>query len=254
MSAKPDLAVVVTFHREGLLAPSTLGSIARALEKLREAGFSYEAIFTLDRADDLTRGIVENWNGIEARILSLDVGDLARARNVATSQARGQFIAFMDGDDLYMSTWLSEAMKLATVTPGRFVWRPETILSFERYGMIWRPVELKKSEAALGLSTQTLWPVCCVIERTLAAAIPYPPLDNEFPFEDWAWNIALVEAGVTNRIVPRTGYGYRVKRRGSLLAASLAWPKHRRPTKFFRRLLEARIGCKAAALTRASPN
>ena len=241
MSAKPDLSVIVTFHREGLLAHPTLVSIDRAIKRATRDGYTCEVIFTLDRPDDLTREIVGRWQAVGARAMKLDFGDLGRVRNAAINDACGKFVAIMDGDNLYMSNWLSSGLAMALAHPGRFAWRPELVLSFGRFASIWRPSEIDITAGALKLAAVNLWPACCIIGRELALSIPYPAIDNKNPFEDWAWNIALQEAGVMMRIVPGAGYAYRVKRQGSLLANSSNWPSGRVPTRFFRRLLEERI-------------
>ncbi len=239
---RPDLSVIVTFHREGLLAHPALVSIQRAIQRAGQAGFACEAILTLDRPDDLTREIVEGWKGFEARILTFQAGDVARVRNAAIAAAQGEFVAILDGDDLCGSEWLHTAIRHAHDNPGRSVWRPELVLQFERFGQIWAPRELDEQDETLKVADSGCWPAYCVIRRDLALEVPYPPIDGKFPFEDWAWSIAIVEAGIVNRIVPGTGLAYRGKRQGSIHQInSVKYPLGRQPTQYFRRLLEERI-------------
>lgn len=237
----PDLSIIVSFHCEGLHAHTTLVSIGRAIDKLTAAGFTFEAIFTLDRADALTREVVDGWRGFPAHRLELDAGDAARARNAGVAAASGDFVAIMDGDDLYMSNWLAEGLSFARAHPGRFAWRVEVSLHFERFGLIWFHRDLNAPFERLKLASHGCWSTPCILSRSLALETPYPPVDGRFPSEDWAWSIALADAGVTSCVVPGTAYAYRVKRKGSLFASYLNWPQTRQPTMFFRHLLEARI-------------
>ncbi len=245
----PDLSVIVTFHREGLLAHPTLVSIERALRVASDAGVACEVLFTLDLADGLTREIVERWRGLDLRTLNFSAGDVAVVRNAAIEAARGEFVAILDGDDLCGSNWLREGVRYARENPGRFVWRPEVVLHFDRFGLVWAPQELWGRYETLKVAYSGCWPVYSILRRDLALSVPFPPIEGRFPFEDWAWSIALLDAGIVNRIVPGTGLAYRGKRQGSIHQINTArFPEGRRPTRYFRKLLAWRIAAGKAGL------
>ena len=60
------------------------------------------------------------------RVLETSVHDLGLARNIGIAEARGQFVTFLDGDDLWGPSWIRKAHEAATqrfprdsVAPGR---------------------------------------------------------------------------------------------------------------------------------------
>ena len=111
----PHVTVVVNGHREGLIASPTLWSVDCAVEEATSHGLSVEIIAVLDRADALTKEIFDRWisRRSDARLLSVDHGDLGRSRNSGVEEATGKWVAFIDADDLWGRQWLSHAHKAA---------------------------------------------------------------------------------------------------------------------------------------------
>jgi hypothetical protein len=52
-----------------------------------------------------------------------------------------------------------------------------------------------------------------VASRALLLAVPYQKtdLENKIAYEDWAWNLAVVERGAVHKIVSGTGHAVRTK-------------------------------------------
>ena len=46
------LSIIITAHREGLVAHKTMKSVERAVKKIEEASIPYEVIVSIDRGDD----------------------------------------------------------------------------------------------------------------------------------------------------------------------------------------------------------
>ena len=64
------LSIIITAHREGLVAHKTMKSVERAVKKIEEASISYEVIVSIDRGDDQTIDYFNNYTGLPIHNLS----------------------------------------------------------------------------------------------------------------------------------------------------------------------------------------
>lgn len=102
MSAAADVSVVIPFHnREQYIDEAIQSVLAQTVKPL-------EIIVVNDASDKESRQRLDHWAGV-CRIIDLkkNVGPAA-ARNEGIRQAKGQFIAFLDDDDL----WLPQKLEL----------------------------------------------------------------------------------------------------------------------------------------------
>ena len=106
---KIDISAILIGHSEGwMLYPSILGML-RAIQRAENLQLSVEMIVILDRPDEITEEYAQANCPPDALIIHIDKGDLAEARNHAISRAKGDYIAFLDGDDLWSLNWLTDA-------------------------------------------------------------------------------------------------------------------------------------------------
>src|SRR5262249_6352570 len=125
-----DVTVAVNAHQEGLVAQPSLRSVSRAKAHAREQGINVEVVVVLDKADSLTKGIVERWEESNVHVLNVAHGDLGLSRNDAVIAAAGEWVAFIDADDLWCETWLSYAVAAARRDAREIVWHPEVCVFF----------------------------------------------------------------------------------------------------------------------------
>jgi glycosyltransferase involved in cell wall biosynthesis len=213
---KARITVAVTAHREGLVAHPSLLSLSRAKSHAEGHGYEVETIVVLDQADAVTAEVVEEWRrgetGIE--IVHVDNADPGLSRNDAVARASGEWIAFLDADDLWCETWLTHALQAAQSDQREVVWHPELMVYFGARACLFRHIDMESPEfqpSALLITNH--WSSLCVARRELALAVPYQrtDLDNKIGYEDWAWNLAVVERGAIHKIVPGTGHAVRTK-------------------------------------------
>jgi glycosyltransferase involved in cell wall biosynthesis len=221
-----EISIVINAHREGdLLAPSLESALAAA-DLAAEHGIATETIVVLDRPDDTTREIVERHQRRPAlRPDVIDIGDLGGARNHGVTLARGRYVAFLDGDDLWGDAWLVHACRAAREATRPTIWHPEANLIF---GDENPHVFLHRDMEDLGFEQDWLrvanyWTALSFAELTIYSAFPYPSnrLAEGFGYEDWSWNISTIAAGITHRTVEGTIHCVRRKPGGSLLASTV---------------------------------
>lgn len=110
--SKPLVSIIVPAHnREDL--------IAETLESVRQQTFqNWECIIVDDHSTDGTPDIAAHFAKMDNRFVPVLLPDPKRyanvARNYGVSLARGEFINFLDHDDLFSPTKLQEQMRVIT--------------------------------------------------------------------------------------------------------------------------------------------
>lgn len=111
-----DITVAVcTYNRQALLR-NALDSL---IEQKTEDRFNYEIVVIDDGSTDDTKNVVAEIaqkSSVPVRYFYETGVGIARARNKSTYEARGQWIAFFDDDQLAEANWLIELFKTAQQT------------------------------------------------------------------------------------------------------------------------------------------
>lgn len=222
--AQPQLSVVVTAHREGILAHRTLRSVQRSVADARGRGVTTEVVCVLDRADARTREFFEHAAASRTyfdqagavTVVHVDHGDPGSARNAGVEAAHGAYIALVDSDNLLSRTWLSGAVGALERSGGRCVVHPEYLVTFEGQHVIWPQIptdDLRFDPRSF--YSFNYWDTVCVTTRDLLSEFPLTSSGAAYGPEDWHWNTLTIAAGIEHRVAPGTALFYRVKRGGS---------------------------------------
>ncbi len=98
---KPSLSVVVPCRNSESTIAGTLASLAaQSLPDL-------EIVVVDDGSEDATREVVEGLDVTGLRLLSHDPRGVCAARNAGAELAGGEFLAFLDSDDVALEGWAS---------------------------------------------------------------------------------------------------------------------------------------------------
>ncbi len=220
-----DISVIINLHREGRLCRPSIDSALAAVKRVNARGVSCEIVAVLDRGDAETARALDPYRGA-LRVETCDYGDLGLARNFGVERAVGERLGFLDGDDLMGEAWLDVAAFALDDREGRdIVVHPRMNCVFGRDGepVLWLHPDMETDDIDLThLRAANLWTALSFGRAELYRRFPYRAnrIAEGFGFEDWAWNLETVSAGVTHIAPEGTIHFIRRKASGSLLAAS----------------------------------
>ncbi|QIL89355.1 glycosyltransferase [Microbulbifer sp. SH-1] len=232
------ISVVVTFHNERTLAQITLNSILRCRKYCEKFEEPVQLVVVLDSVDAMTKKIVESHPCVRPNdvLLNVNYGDLGFSRNRGISAADGEFVAILDGDDLYSENWLYAAKELIKRKGKHIVCHPEIVVNFGKYNSYaW---QIDQEDAGFdpdGLLLSNYWTSWVVAHKEVFASIEYAESNHRqqgFGHEDWHWNCCTIKAGYIHKVVPQTSGFYR-RKHSSLLSEQLQNRVYIRKTNFF---------------------
>lgn len=107
MDKNPKVSVVIPTHNHAHFLPECLGSVKSQTYK------DYEVIVINNGSTDNTEAVVRNlaWEKLRYHYQS-DTGSVAGPRNTGIRLAKGEYVAFLDSDDLWYEQKLEKVMKL----------------------------------------------------------------------------------------------------------------------------------------------
>lgn len=214
--SKFHITAIVNAHKEGLLLKPALDSVWACFEAARERGLTTELLVAMDRADALSVEIVSDSVARfpHVRVVPMNHGDVGHARNQAALLAEGEYVAFLDGDDLWGQTWLADAYAMASADERELVLHPEVNVYFghDPHVFVHIDAESKNFDAA-ALALVNYWTSLCFVRKEFLVENPYPETDlaAQIGYEDWAWNLKVMSAGAVHKCVPGTGHAIRMK-------------------------------------------
>lgn len=235
-SAKPDISVILTAHREGALVGASIRSAIAAIHHARDTdGLNCEIIAILDRTDQITRrtmqhGLSTLGDTLDVRIEETDEGDPGQVRNHGVKLAKGTCATFLDGDDLWSGNWLSAAWALCKERPDA-VAQSMVNITFGGEKNLWWHMD---SESALFdpdyLMWSNYWDAMSFAHTDIYRQTPFRANDLKLGFghEDWHWSVITHAKGIPHKPVPETIH-FKRRRKGSQMslvdrADGVIWP------------------------------
>jgi len=206
-----DISIIITAHREGVIAGTTARSACQAIERARaEAGLSAEVILVFDNASRDTVDVLEHgFAGFEdatVRRLDVSVGDPGQARNEGIAAATGTASTFLDSDDLWSSNWLVAAHALNQKRPDAVLHSACNVVFGQRRTLWWHV----DSEGPLFderyLAWGNYWDAMSFARTEIYREHLFAPNDLKLGFghEDWHWAALTYANGIAHKPVPDT--------------------------------------------------
>lgn len=218
------LTAIVTAHSEGRLLRPALRAVRAALTRSLSHGHSVELLIVADAADAVTLAQIEKEiessdSSIHARAIRVSLGDAGAARNAAAHEARGRYVALIDGDDVVCSEYFTRALSVLMSAEAPIVVHPEFVISFGARSLLWHVRSASTGDVSYrDLVRHNLWPASCVLERQVLLDHPYQTMRGRPGYgpEDWLWNIETTTAGITHEVAHDTYFFYRVRDSGGV--------------------------------------
>lgn len=216
----PDISAILTGHRERLLAGPALASFEEAANEARANGLTVETIIVLDRPDELTLSVFAEAEARGHRLVLNDGGDPGLTRNRGVAEATGDFVAFLDADDLWSANWLTEGFAFCRRNPDRTVAHSEVNVVFGDQRNLWFHSDSTAPDFDFGYQRiANMWDAMSFARREIYLEFPFAKnaVSEGYAHEDWHWNNVTLEAGISHRPVPGTIHMKR-RRAGSQMA------------------------------------
>lgn len=184
-----------------MLVP-TLRSVSRAAARATAAGIDVEVVIVLDRATSTTSDVANEY-APQARVISVNDGDLGLARNAGIAVANGEWIALIDGDDLWGPSWITTAVSAASNDSRNVIWHPQYSVYFDTQEYIYEHVDSESDDFDINfLLFANYWTSAAFAKRSTFIDNPYQHADRKsmFGYEDWNWNCRTIEAGYLHKV------------------------------------------------------
>ncbi len=213
----PKISVVIPCHNEQAWLQRAIKSVLLQVEPP-----DFELILVADKPSVATHRIA-NETAAKAdgcRILLVDNGDLGASRNDGIKAARGEFVSFLDADDMFGATWLRAAYEYAKMRRGIF--HPEWSVMFGAKSFVHHHIASDNPAFdARDMIQYNQWSALAFARKDLFERFPYERANKTFAFEDWQFNAATLGAGETHHCVPDTSHIIRMKLDHTSLAARM---------------------------------
>ena len=118
-------------HRYSISVVIPLYNKENAIVKTIESVFNqtytdFEIIIVDDSSKDKSLQVVQSINDSRLHVIHKENGGVSSARNRGIREAKGDYIALLDGDDLWKPTFLEEQVKLIHDFPKAAMWGVNT--------------------------------------------------------------------------------------------------------------------------------
>lgn len=236
LNQKPDITVILTAHKEGVLAGVTAQNMMQAIEYAAvEKGLRSEIIVVLDNASETTTSVLHQYldkvkQDTPIRFLETQEGDPGQARNRGIALAQGVYSTFLDGDDLWSKNWLTKAWELCSERPDVVAQSMANVV-FGCERNLWWHID---SESELFdpdyLHWANYWDAMSFARTDIYRSIPFKKNDLKLGFghEDWHWSVLTHARGIPHKPVQGTIH-FKRRRMGSQMnlveqAGGVVWP------------------------------
>jgi hypothetical protein len=222
MKREPIATAVVTFHREGILAHTTLRSYAVAREVAEMGGITINMVLVLDNCSEETRRVVVGSPLLREgdEVVECAYGDAAAARNFGIGFASGGTIFILDGDDYVSQNYFGRHLDAMAQAPTNSILHPEMVVCFGEHNTFgWQIHQPGEYYDPYSLVSINPWISAVCASRETFQRMPYTPCypsATGFGFEDWHWNLDAISKGFVHHLAWGSAYFYRRKATGSL--------------------------------------
>lgn len=218
------VSCILNGHNEGAQIGHALKSIQENKLSAEKQSIDFELLVVLDSASKETLKTVEAYQIKDMKIAEVNFQDPSKSRNFGVNNATGDFIAFLDGDDLFGSNWIPKAIETSLSTQKKTIVHPEFNYYFSTDGKIKTPHIMKHLSSTdlnfnrFKLASQNLWTVLSLGPRQIYEKFPFKENNKSLGigFEDWTFNVEVLHAGFHHVTAKKTVHFIREKKSSSV--------------------------------------
>lgn len=188
MGNTPVVSVVMPAYNAATYLPNTVQSV------LEQSFKDLELLIVDDASSDHTFEVVEKLSATDSRITYIKLDEnqgVANARNVGVQHSRGEYVAFLDSDDI----WLPDKLKIQLT----FMQQHQVDFSYCSYEVVddhgTKIGERKISETKLDyhemLKGNRIGLLTVMLSRKIAQRYPFPEINHE----DYACWLSIARNG-----------------------------------------------------------
>jgi glycosyltransferase involved in cell wall biosynthesis len=206
------LSVIITAHQEGRLLRDSIESVLHGLTKLpEESRINCEVIIILDFPDQATLDVARYFKG---QISNLNYylafnHDVGKSRNIGIDLSTGEYIYFLDGDDVWGESWLRNSIELLEKTNGKTIVHPNLVFEFGQDNLILTNYKvIDPIDFTYYLVEQNLWisSFCCHKDIFINLKFPNGEIKSACPYgyEDWSFFNKSIILGIDHLFAKET--------------------------------------------------
>lgn len=236
-----NLTVAITAHREGELILENLHSVINSIQHASQrVNFNYEILIGIDKGDELTKARVSEFinshKKFNLKALNTSFGDVGKSRNNLCENSTFDFIAFLDGDDIWCDNWVYLVLKKFTIEQN-YILHPElTLFADEDYFLIHKNLDSRSLKFKFYAQLlENYWTSSFACKKELVIKCPFETGsvegDNLYAYEDWTFFTKTLFHKVHHVILKDTFHLHR-KKKVSNTNLSVAMKKLPHPLKF----------------------
>ena len=113
---RPEVSVIIPTYNRANLLPRALNSV------LYQSFTDFEIIIVNDGSTDATNKVIEEYDDPRIHYYSLEhIGNISSVRNIGLDKSNGNYIAFIDSDDIWHKDKLKTQLKILKQNEGSFL-------------------------------------------------------------------------------------------------------------------------------------
>lgn len=204
------LTLAITAHSETVVAGPTIHSARAALAPLLARGLTVQLLMGLDSCSDGCRAFMTQPDLDDFERHEFTFRDQGQTRNALVQLATGDYLAFLDADDLFSENWLEASYDLLTAAAAadrKIIVHPELNWQFDGTNHVYsNPAQDHAFFSPYVLATANYYDAMCVAPTALWRALPYPDraVAQGFAFEDYQWFVEATALGWQHIVGPDT--------------------------------------------------
>lgn len=221
-----SISCVINGHNEGKILKASIESALLSADFARSKGHFVSLTIVLDSPNRETLDVASHFSNL-ATVHEVDFKDLGRSRNFGISISNEDYIAFLDGDDLWSRNWLAAAAEADGMHAGSVVWHPKFSVYFSgnpvgKSGFVYEHIDQESDKFRRSiLASQNYWTALSFARKTTFQNVCYLEVDpaEKSGFEDWSFNLKSIQMGYIHKVVPQTVHFIRQKGSSSMKRA-----------------------------------